>query len=134
MHKLFLWISNFIDVWIPSCSSGIPAGVDLEIVELMLPTIKGDYEVIETYDLEEFDAPVLNCPLTLFSAKMDQSMSSDMTSRWSEFTSEEYNVVEFARGGHFYITDDATKEEFYAKLQEECEKHFVSVPSMCVVS
>jgi len=106
---------------------GIPPGVDLSIIELMLPTIKGDYEVFETYDMAAFGNPVLNCPITLFYAKKDTSIDDQPSAHlgWEEHTSEEFTLVEFEEGTHFYVTDAGTKDEFYGKLREECEKHIV---------
>lgn len=112
----------------------MPPGVDPEIVEFMLPTIRGDYEAIETYDLENFGPLVINCPLTLIEAKEDLSVSSSLMSRWKFLTSEEFNLIEIQRGGHFYLTDAATRDEFYVLLLEECEKHCVPTPTFCIVS
>lgn len=98
----------------------------MEIVELMLPTIKGDYEVFETYDIAKFGSPVIACPITLFVAKKDASVPEEALLGWGQLTSADFSIVEFSTGGHFYITDADTKEEFYAKLFEECDKLAVS--------
>lgn len=90
---------------------------------MMLPTIKGDYEVFETYDMGAFGSPVIPCPLTLFHAMRDASVEAPAALGWQEHTSEEFTLVEFEQGEHFYITDAGTKQEFYDKLKEECEKH-----------
>lgn len=107
----------------------------MSIVELMLPTIKGDYEVFETYDMGYFGNPVLNAPITLFVAKSDTSIDDKAAALlgWEDHTSEEFALVEFEKGTHFYITDADTKEEFYAKLREECEKHIIE-GSMCTLT
>lgn len=91
---------------------------------------------METYDLEHFGPLplVINCPLTLIEAKQDASVASSLMSRWKFLTSEEFNLIEIQRGGHFYLTDAATRDEFYALLLEECEKHCVPSPTFCVVS
>jgi surfactin synthase thioesterase subunit len=101
--------------------------VDPEIIDMMIPTIQGDYEVFETYDMSDFGSPVISCPLTLFLPKRDSSVEADVALGWEENTTEEFTLVEFPEGGHFYLTDNGTKEEFYKKLIEECEKHVVSV-------
>ena len=103
-------------------------------MEFMLPTIRGDYEAIETYDMEHFGPLVINSPLTLIEAKKDVSLSSSLMARWKFLTSEEFNVIEIAHGGHFYLTDAATRDEFYVLLLEECEKHCVPNTSFCAVS
>lgn len=93
---------------------------------MMLPTIKGDYEVFETYDMAAFGKPVINCPLTLFYAKKDASVEAEAALGWQNHTTEEFTLVEFEQGTHFYLTDAGTKDEFSAKLLEECQKHMVA--------
>lgn len=99
--------------------------MDPSIIELMLPTIKGDYEVFETYDMAAFGNPVIACPITLFYAKKDASVEAPAALGWQEHTTEEFTLVEIEQGGHFYLTDAATKEDFLAKLKDECDKHAV---------
>lgn len=100
----------------------------------MIPTIKGDYEAFETYDLASFGALQIGVPVTLFAAQQDASVSQEDMAGWADTTSEEFSTVEIPHGTHFYITDAATKDEFYDKLLEELQKHFPSGGSFCTVN
>ena len=118
----------------------MPAGVDPEIIQMMLPTIKGDYEAFETYDMRKMDSATasgvaiegggvlaVDCPLTVFIAGADASVDAQWMAGWREnTTSAAYRTVEIPNGSHFYLTDVATKEVFYGRLIEEVELHLNS--------
>lgn len=114
--------------------AGIPPGVDPSIIEMMLPTIKGDYEAFETYDMALLGAQKLGSPVTMFVAQQDASVSAQDMAGWEDTTSEEFTTVIIEHGTHFYITDAATKEVFYNKLLEELQKHFPNGGSFCTVN
>jgi surfactin synthase thioesterase subunit len=104
---------------------GIPEGVDPCIVEMMLPTIKGDYAAFESYILDPIAPPVpIHCNLTIFIAENDASFDKGFMANWKFCTTSEYyyRSVIVPGAGHSYVTDPSTRELFHAMLREECER------------
>ena len=69
-----------------------------ELMELVLPTIRADYQLIETYDMSK--GPLLETPLILFNS--DEDMEKETILLWEEYFKEEAKYVNF-EGGHFFI-------------------------------
>lgn len=76
-----------------------------ELMELLLPMIKADFEVYETYHT----APIkLDCPIRVLGGIEDDKVTMQELRAWSAL-SEQQTEVYSIDGGHFYI-DSAGKE------------------------
>lgn len=84
--------------------SGIPAGVleDPELLELMLPILRADLAICETYQFA--DELPLDCPITVFGGQEDYWTSATDLAAWAGHTADELNVKMFP-GDHFFIND-----------------------------
>lgn len=76
-----------------SCQTPIAA-------HLMLPTIRADFELCETY--EYHPEPPLECPMTIYGGLEDHEVEAERLAAWSEMT---VGACEFRMfpGGHFYL-------------------------------
>jgi surfactin synthase thioesterase subunit len=75
---------------------------DQELLDMVLPTIRGDYTAIETYRYEP--APPLSCDITAMVGDSDPKASVDDAAAWSEHTLGRFDLRVFP-GGHFYLED-----------------------------
>lgn len=71
-----------------------------EILELMLPTLRADFELSETYRFIE-DSP-LTCPITVFGGREDEESAGSLLDGWSAHTTGAFTKY-LLDGGHFYI-------------------------------
>jgi medium-chain acyl-[acyl-carrier-protein] hydrolase len=71
-----------------------------ELAEIVLPSLRADFELLETYRYE--GAAGLDCPLTLFGGRQDQTVSPQELGEWSRHTrgAVEHHLFE---GDHFFI-------------------------------
>ncbi len=71
-----------------------------ELLDLMLPTIRADFELCETYEYHP-ESP-LECPITIYGGLEDQEVEAERLAAWSEMT---VGTCEFRMfpGGHFYL-------------------------------
>lgn len=83
---------------------GIPQAVldAPELVELMLPCLRADFSVFETYRYTD-EAP-LACPVTAFGGKSDRRVTESEVSAWRVQTTGEFRFEMF-EGGHFFFQD-----------------------------
>jgi pyochelin biosynthesis protein PchC len=72
-----------------------------ELWELMLPVIRNDYRLIESYR-PRAERPVI-CPLTAFVGEADAELTRDIAADWAQVTSGPFQVQVFP-GDHFYLT------------------------------
>lgn len=84
--------------------SGIPAAVmeDPELLELMLPILRADLAICETYQFA--DESPLDCPITVFGGQEDYWISATDLAAWEGHTADVLNVKMFD-GDHFFIND-----------------------------
>ena len=77
---------------------GIPQAVldNPDLVELMLPCLRADFTVFETYRYEE-EAP-LPCPITAFGGTRDRRITEQEIGEWSRQTSERFPVPDVRWG------------------------------------
>ncbi|WP_327303713.1 alpha/beta fold hydrolase [Streptomyces sp. NBC_01298] len=73
-----------------------------ELREMVLPVIRGDYELLAAYQPRQGD--LLTCPVSAFVGVEDAELSREGAARWGEWTSGPSEVVEFP-GGHFYLSE-----------------------------
>jgi medium-chain acyl-[acyl-carrier-protein] hydrolase len=71
-----------------------------ELLDLMLPTIRADFELCETY--EHGPEPPLECPMTIYGGLEDREVDEGRLAAWSEMTVGTCEMRMFP-GGHFYI-------------------------------
>lgn len=95
--------------------NGIPDAVSesAELRRLLLPTLRADFAVFETYDY----APgrVLSCPVYAFAGRDDPEAAVQDMQGWARETRGEF-VIEEMPGGHFFHLDAA--EQFSRKLAD----------------
>ena len=73
---------------------------DHQVVQMILPALRGDYRAAETYRWRE--SPPLDCPIIALVGDRDPQVSIEEASRWSEHTTDEYALAVYP-GGHFYL-------------------------------
>jgi surfactin synthase thioesterase subunit len=91
----------------------IPAEVagHAELLELLLPTLKADFEAFETYRYAS-GAP-LDCPVTCFGGEADPYATREELADWREQT-ESFFRMKLYPGGHFYL--QAVEAELLSEL------------------
>lgn len=85
-------------------TGGLDPGVraDPDLLELVLPTIRGDYTAIESY--RHPPGPVLRCPITVLLGADDPLATPDEARSWTAHSDGGVEFITFP-GGHFYLTD-----------------------------
>jgi len=73
-----------------------------ELLNLMLPTIRADFEIWDHY--EYHPESLLECPMTIYGGLEDQEVEAGRLAAWSEMTVGACEVRMFP-GGHFYLND-----------------------------
>lgn len=73
---------------------------DPELLSLLLPTLRADFELCETYAYQS-EAP-LECPITAFNGLQDKNVSREEANAWSEQTKATFKLRMFP-GDHFYL-------------------------------
>jgi medium-chain acyl-[acyl-carrier-protein] hydrolase len=71
-----------------------------ELLDLMLPTIRADFELCETYEYHQ--EPSLECPMTIYGGLEDHTVEAERLAAWSEMTVGACEIRMFP-GGHFYL-------------------------------
>lgn len=74
-----------------------------DLVNAMLPTLRADFSVWETYEYKE-SAP-LDIPITVFGGRSDSEATEKDFAAWQQHTSREFTLNLFS-GGHFYFRED----------------------------
>ncbi|MEM7356146.1 MAG: thioesterase domain-containing protein, partial [Acidobacteriota bacterium] len=73
-----------------------------ELMQLMLPLIRADFELNETYT--PAPEPRLSCPVTALGGLRDEDVTRQDLEAWSEVSSGPFKVRMFP-GDHFYLHD-----------------------------
>jgi medium-chain acyl-[acyl-carrier-protein] hydrolase len=71
-----------------------------ELVQLLLPMLRADFEMVETYALT--DGSRLSCPITAMGGKADTDVPLEDLAAWQTATSGPVRTMLF-EGGHFYV-------------------------------
>ncbi|MDQ3918034.1 MAG: alpha/beta fold hydrolase, partial [Acidobacteriota bacterium] len=71
-----------------------------ELMQLMLPMLRADFEAIQTYDYEP--GPPLSCPITAFGGLEDQDVTPQQLEAWREQTVGRF-VAHMLPGDHFFL-------------------------------
>lgn len=83
-------------------------GTDMRVFEspdmraLLLPTLRADYQAVETY--RHTEGPRLSCPVLALAGEADPVASPAEMRHWAARTSAQFDVRGFP-GGHFYLAD-----------------------------
>lgn len=83
--------------------NGIPPEIlqNRELMQLALPTIRADFEMVETYQYQA-DVP-LACPIVALGGLDDARVSREQLEGWAMHTNDSFESQFFA-GGHFFLT------------------------------
>jgi len=87
------------------------------ILALLLPTIRGDLKLVETYRWAEHDK--LSIPITAFCSRADPLVSAEEMQPWQEHTTADFELVEL-EGGHFFL--ESARDEILAAVSRRTEK------------
>ncbi len=85
-----------------------------ELMTLLLPVFRADFEAIETY--QRRDAQRLTCPVFAAVGDHDSEVTPEQMARWGNITDGVFQLRIFA-GGHFYL--DHQREGLLAFLNRE---------------
>jgi medium-chain acyl-[acyl-carrier-protein] hydrolase len=82
--------------------NGTPQAVleNAELMELLLPTLRADFAVVETYAYTP--DPPLDCPIAAFGGLHDREVSCDELEAWREQTNASF-LLEMFPGDHFFL-------------------------------
>lgn len=75
-----------------------------ELMDLLLPAIRNDFMLCDTYQFQNAENKVLSCPITAFGSIDDDRMCYKDVEIWSEYTSLNFESYRYA-GSHFFIFD-----------------------------
>jgi medium-chain acyl-[acyl-carrier-protein] hydrolase len=76
-----------------------------ELLELMLPMLRADFEVVDTFTHSE--RPPLGCPITVFGGLRDEEASREDLEGWRAHTNAEFSV-RMLDGDHFFLHEFET--------------------------
>jgi medium-chain acyl-[acyl-carrier-protein] hydrolase len=74
-----------------------------ELLELLLPALRADVTIHETYEFRE--QPPLDLPITAYGGLADPRVSREQLQAWNRHTAGPF-VMRMFPGGHFYLHDD----------------------------
>jgi medium-chain acyl-[acyl-carrier-protein] hydrolase len=96
--------------------NGTPAEVlrDAELMELLLPMIRADFAVCETY--EHLAGEPLDCPLLAFGGDRDEWVPVEHVEAWAEHTAARFKSFVLP-GDHFFLHDH--REAMLAIIRRE---------------
>lgn len=82
--------------------NGTPDAVleNAELMELVLPALRADFEMLETYKYTE--ASSLNCPIAVFGGLQDTEVTTEDLQAWQVQTNRAFSLQMF-EGDHFFI-------------------------------
>ncbi len=87
-----------------------------ELMELLLPTLRADIKICETYLYTSQDQ--LNCPISAFGGKLDAEVGYQDLAGWSEHTSDIF-TMRILYGHHFFLHSEQEMllQSLYRDLQ-----------------
>jgi len=71
-----------------------------ELMQLMIPILRADFEVCETYQYTQ--KPAFTIPITVFGGLQDEGATREELEAWQEHTTAGFNLRMFP-GGHFFL-------------------------------
>jgi medium-chain acyl-[acyl-carrier-protein] hydrolase len=85
-----------------------------ELMRLVLPTIRADFQVCDTYEFE--DGEILECPLTAFGGSQDEMLTEAGMQAWEELTRAEFELKMF-EGDHFYLLEPGNRDRLFKSIE-----------------
>lgn len=92
---------------------------DQEVLRMILPALRADYEAIETYAPRSEEQ--LTCPVTALVGDSDPRVTLSEAQSWQRHTTGEFEMRTFS-GGHFYLTTH--QDEIIAMLRDRVTGRF----------
>lgn len=86
-----------------------------ELMELLLPTLRADFEAVERYHYNSRDLP-LECPIVAFGGLDDPRVSRERLEGWGSHTETDFKSQYFP-GDHFFI--NTAREAVIASITSE---------------
>lgn len=85
--------------------SGTPDEIfeNIELLEFMLPTLRADFSVLETYVYT--NGGLLNCPISAFGGREDSEATHEDMAAWRQHTTGAFTLRMF-NGGHFFVQSE----------------------------
>lgn len=71
-----------------------------ELMDLMIPLIRADFEVCQTYQYTQ--EPALDCPITAFGGLSDHDVTREKVGAWREQTARAFRLC-MMPGDHFFV-------------------------------
>jgi medium-chain acyl-[acyl-carrier-protein] hydrolase len=99
---------------------GIPREVfsNTELMELMLPGLRADVEMFETYEYGA-DTP-LACPISAFGGSLDRSVSLRELDAWRHQTAGTF-TLRTVPGNHFFL--NSARETLLSAISEDLQRY-----------
>lgn len=95
----------------------------MAFLEFALPSIRGDYQIFETYDMNNMNNCGPNrvtCPITALYAGNDVAIDAMKMCGWADRTTQTASFrLEAMPGDHFYLTHAAHKSTFESFIKTE---------------
>ncbi|SDU46317.1 thioesterase II family protein [Stappia sp. ES.058] len=88
---------------------------DPALLERILPPLRADLEICETYTLE--DGPPLDIPIFAYAGEADETEPVDAVRAWGEHTRAAFRFTSFP-GGHFFFLESA-RDAFLQQLASD---------------
>ena len=85
-----------------------------ELMQLMLPVLKADFEISETY--KDSGEPLRGCPITAFGGKQDQEVPPHFLEAWQKHTTGPFKH-RMLPGDHFFL--HASEQLLLAALNQQ---------------
>lgn len=101
--------------------NGTPEAVlqNEELMELLLPILRADFEVNETYEYQ--DEAKLHIPIHCFGGTGDVDISLEKHDAWREQTTEAFQLKMF-EGDHFFLNNPAIRQDLLQDLTAELKR------------
>ena len=90
-----------------------------ELMELMLPLLRADFSVVETYNYRP--GIPLDCSLTVFGGLRDKEVSREQLEAWREQTVGEF-ALRMLPGDHFFLNDAQAQMLLLSAITRELHK------------
>jgi len=92
-----------------------------ELMELMLPTLRADFSVIQTYTYTA--EPPLDCPISVYGGLQDYEVGIEQLEAWREQTTASFSL-QMLPGDHFFVN---TSPPLLHSLGKELETLLLTV-------
>jgi medium-chain acyl-[acyl-carrier-protein] hydrolase len=89
-----------------------------DLMEVMLPVIKADFWVADTYIYQE--TPPLSCPIVAFGSEHDPEVPLSELDAWGRHTSADFAVHRMP-GDHFFV--HSARDQLLSAVSAELRAH-----------